>query len=240
MVWVAVALGCVIAGIVQAVTGFGSVVFMMMVFPFFFDMLDAPALALVVNQLYCMVLLWQYRHYVQWRVVLVPTILYTVGNLVVTQFVGGLDLHVLTIAFALFLVALSAYFLVVARRIKVRPHWSVGVGVGVLSGFTAGLFAIGGPPVALYMIAATDDYKSYQGCMQFLFTVTGIGNLLGRYFGGVRHAEILPYAAVGTACILLGAVMGNRIVKRLNADTFRLVVYIFVGVSGLILLLQQL
>ena len=49
MIWVAVALGCVIAGIVQAVTGFGSVVFMMMVFPFFFDMLDAPALALVVN-----------------------------------------------------------------------------------------------------------------------------------------------------------------------------------------------
>ena len=43
MVWIVVALGCVVAGVVQAVTGFGSVVFMMMVFPFFFDMIDAPA-----------------------------------------------------------------------------------------------------------------------------------------------------------------------------------------------------
>ena len=240
MVWAAVALGCVVAGVVQAVTGFGSVVFMMMVFPFFFDMLDAPALALVVNQLYCMALLWQYRRHVQWRVVLVPTVLYTVGNFVVAQFVGGLNLRGLTIAFALFLLALSVYFLAVARRIKVKPHPAVGVAVGALSGVTGGLFAIGGPPVALYMVAATDDYKSYQGCMQFLFTVTGIGNLLGRYFGGVLHAAILPYAAVGTVCILLGAVVGNRIVKRLNADTFRLVVYIFVGISGLFLLLQQL
>lgn len=240
MVWAVVALGCVIAGIVQAVTGFGSVLFMMIFLPFFFDMLDAPTLALVINQLYCMVLLWQYRHHVQWRVVLVPTILYTVGNFVVAQFVGGLELRVLTIAFALFLMVLSVYFLAVARRIKVKPRPAVGVAVGALSGVTGGLFAIGGPPVAIYMVAATDDYKSYQGCMQFLFTVTGIGNLLGRYFGGVLHAEILPYAAVGTACILLGAVVGNRIVKRLNANTFRLVVYIFVGVSGLILLLQQL
>lgn len=240
MIWAITAVGCVIAGIVQAVTGFGSVVFMMLFFPFFFNMIDAPALALVINQLYCMVLLWQYRHHVRWRIVLPPTILYTVGNFVVAQFVGGLDLHVLTVAFAIFLMVLAVYFLAVARRIKVKPHPAVGVGVGILSGITGGLFAIGGPPVALYMVSATDDYKSYQGCMQFLFTITGIGNLLGRFFGGVLHAEILPYAAVGTVCILLGALVGNRIVRRLNAEMFRIVVYVFVGVSGLILLLQQL
>ena len=76
--------------------------------------------------------------------------------------------------------------------------------------------------------------------MQFLFTVTGIVNLAGRAVAGNLHGEILPYAAVGTVCILLGALVGNRIVRRLNAEVFRLVVYVFVGVSGLILLLQQL
>ena len=33
MIWVITAIGCVVAGIVQAVTGFGSVVFMMLFFP---------------------------------------------------------------------------------------------------------------------------------------------------------------------------------------------------------------
>ena len=115
MIWAITAVGCVVAGIVQAVTGFGSVVFMMLFFPFFFDMIDAPALALVINQLYCMVLLWQYRHHVRWRIVLPPTILYSVINFVVAQFVGRFDLRGLTVALALFLMALSVYFLAVAR-----------------------------------------------------------------------------------------------------------------------------
>ena len=169
-----------------------------------------------------------------------PTILYSVINFVVAQFVGRFDLRGLTVALALFLMALSLYFLAVARRIKVKPHPAIGVGVGIFSGITAGFFAIGGPPVALYMVSATDDYKSYQGCMQFLFTVTGIVNLAGRAVAGNLHGEILPYAAVGTVCILLGALVGNGIVRRLNAEVFRLVVYVFVGLSGLILLLQQL
>ena len=138
MIWAITAVGCVVAGIVQAVTGFGSVVFMMLFFPFFFDMIDAPALALVINQLYCMVLLWQYRHHVQWRIVLPPTILYSVINFVVAQFVGRFDLRGLTVALALFLMALSIYFLAVARRIKVKPHPAIGVGVGIFSGITAG------------------------------------------------------------------------------------------------------
>ena len=102
MIWIITALGFSVAGIVQAVTGFGSVVVMMMILPFFFDMIDAPALALVINQLYCMALLWQYRHHIKWRIVLPPTILYTLGNFVVAQFVGGLNLRVLTMAFAVF------------------------------------------------------------------------------------------------------------------------------------------
>lgn len=240
MIWAVVALGSAVAGVIQTVTGFGSVVFMMMVFPFFFDMIDAPALSLVINQLFCMVLLWQYRHHVKWRIALPPTILYAAINFVVAQHVGDFDLRVLTIAFAVFLMALSLYFLAVARRLHLKPRPIVGVGVGILSGVTAGFFAIGGPPVALYMVSATDDYESYQGCMQFLFTITGIVNLAGRAVGGNVHAAILPYAAVGAVCILLGAVVGKRIVRRLNAEAFRTVIYAFVGVSGLILLLQQL
>lgn len=239
MIWLIVALASAVAGVIQTVTGFGSVVFMMMIFPFFFDMIDAPALALIINQCFCIMLLWQYRHHVKWRIALPPTILYAAISFAVAQFVDAVNLRVLTIAFAIFLMVLSVYFLAVARHLKVKPHPIVGVAVGTLSGVTAGFFAIGGPPVALYMVSATDDYESYQGCMQLLFTITGIMNIAGRLAGGVVHREILPYALVGTVCILLGAVVGKWIVKRLNADTFRLVIYAFVGISGIVLLLQQ-
>lgn len=63
-----------IAGIIQTVTGFGSVVFLMMVLPFYFDMIDTPTLAIVTNQLFCMALCWKYRKYIRWRLALPPTL----------------------------------------------------------------------------------------------------------------------------------------------------------------------
>ena len=209
MIWFVVAAASLVAGIIQSVTGFGSVVFLMMVLPFYFDMIDAPALAIVINQLFCMVLFWKYRRHIQWRVALPPTIV-----------------------FAAFLILLALYFLVVAKRVRLAPKPAAGVICGALCGVSAGLFAIGGPPMALYYVAAAEDHVSYLACMQFLFTVTGITGIVGRLYSGLLRPEILPYAAAGTVCILLGAVVGGRIAGKLNANVMRTVVYIFVGISG--------
>lgn len=239
MVWFVVAAASLVAGIIQSVTGFGSVVFLMMVLPFYFDMIDAPALAIVINQLFCMALCWKYRRHIQWRMALPPTIAFGLANLLTMPFVSGLDLSVLVLVFSVFLMLLALYFLVVARRIRVTPKPASGVICGALCGISAGLFAIGGPPMAVYFVAAAEDHLSYLACMQFLFTVTGVTGIVGRLCSGLLHAAILPYAAAGAVCILLGAVIGGRIASCLNAEIMRNVVYVFVGVSGLILLLQQ-
>lgn len=240
MVWAVVAAASLAAGIIQTVTGFGSVVFLMMVLPLYFDMIDAPALAIVTNQLFCMALCWKYRRHIRWRLALPPTIAFGAANLLTLPFVGGLDLHVLVLVFGVFLILLAVFFLVVARRVQLTPKPAAGVVCGALCGVSAGLFAIGGPPMALYFVAAAEDHREYLACMQLLFAVTGVTGIVGRLQSGLLRAEILPYAAVGSVCILLGAVVGGRLAEKLNADRMRTLVYIFVGVSGVILLAQQL
>ena len=94
--------------------------------------------------------------------------------------------------------------------------------------------------MALYFVAAAEDHATYLACMQLLFTITGITGIVGRLCSGLLRPAILPYAAVGAVCILLGAVVGGKIAGKLNAETMRTVVYVFVGVSGVILLAQQL
>ena len=79
-----------------------------------------------------------------------------------------------------------------------------------------------------------------MGCLQFLFVVTGVVSLGARFGSGMFRAELLPYVAVGIAGTVVGMWLGERICRRLNADAMRVATYIFVGVSGLILLLQQL
>lgn len=241
MIWAVVAAASLIAGIIQSVTGFGSVVFLMMVLPFYFDMIDAPALAIVINQLFCMALCWKYRRFIRWRLALPPTLAFGAANLLTLPFVSGLDLRVLVLVFAVFLIVLAVYFLAVARRMRIRaPKPAAGIVCGALCGVSAGLFAIGGPPMAVYFVAAAEDHATYLACMQLLFTVTGVTGIVGRLCGGLLRPEILPFAAVGSVCILLGAVIGGRIAEKLNAEVMRTVVYVFVGVSGVILLAQQL
>lgn len=239
MTWFVVAAASLIAGIIQSVTGFGSVVFLMMILPFYFNMIDAPAMAIVINQLFCMALCWKYRRHIQWRLTLPPAIAYSLASLLALGIVDTLDLQGLVIAFAVFLMVLALYFLLVARRVQLAPKPTAGVVCGFFCGVSAGLFAIGGPPMALYFVTAARDHASYLACMQLLFSITGAVSLFGRVYNGLLHPEILPYAAVGAVCILLGAVVGVKIASKLNADVMRTVVYVFVGISGLTLLLQQ-
>ncbi|MBQ0037122.1 MAG: sulfite exporter TauE/SafE family protein [Clostridiales bacterium] len=239
MVWVAMTLGTALSGTVQMVTGFGSVVLMMIMFPFFFNMIDAPMLALSINMLFTIIMCWRYRKDINWNVILWPTAVYSVVGFLVTGMVGDADLHVLVIVFAVFLMLLSLYFLLLSGKVKAKPKTTVGIGCAVFAGVSAGLFAIGGPPMAPYVLAATDDHKSYVASMQFMFVITNVINLAGRMVNGIFNWTLWPYILVGSPCILVGMKLGEVVSARLKPEMIRTCVYAFVGISGLILLLQQ-
>ena len=240
LLWIVMTAGTAFAGLVQTVTGFGSVVLMMLMFPFFFNMIDAPALALSINMLYCFVLCWKFRKSIDIHAALLPTLTYSVVSFAVTGLVKGADLRGLVIAFSCFLILLSIYLLFFSRRVKVKkPGAGMGIAIGVLSGASAGAFAIGGPPMAPYMMAATRDHKSYVASMQFMFSVTNVVNLAGRMVNGIYNWSLWRYVVVGSVCIIIGMYLGEWAAKRMQPEKLRMIVYSFVGISGLILLTQQ-
>ena len=240
MLWIVMTVGTAFAGLVQTVTGFGSVVLMMLMFPFFFNMLDAPALALSINVLYCFVLCWKYRKDIDWHAALLPTLTYSAVSFAVTGLVGEADLHALVIVFAAFLMLLSLYLLFVSEKLRLKkPSVAVGIGCGVLAGASAGLFAIGGPPMAPYMMAATKDHRGYVASMQLMVSVTNVVNLAGRMINGIFNWSLWPYMAAGSIFIITGMFLGELVAKRLDPQKLRVIVYSFVGISGLVLLLQQ-
>ena len=227
MIWCVVAAASLVAGIIQSVTGFGSVVFLMMVLPFYFDMIDAPALAIVINQLFCMALCWKYRRHIRWRLALPPTIAFGLTNLLTLLFVGGLDMQVLVIVLGVFLILLAVYFLIFARRVKMTPKPAAGITCGALCGVSAGLFAIGGPPMALYFVAAAEDHATYLACMQLLFAITGMTGetapTIETDLGSVQCVQLglcgvellglgFQIVVIGILCALTGQAVGNNAV----------------------------
>jgi len=228
------------AGILQSVTGFGAAIFLMLFVPLFFDMVSAAAISSSITMGLGIALAWRFRKEIQWSLCALPTAIYMVCSIAVIRAVKGIDLDALTLAFGVFLVLLSVYFFLVSNRVSFSGSRTTACVCSAVSGVTAGLFGIGGPLMAVYFISASNSKKSYIANTQFLFGATNIVNLITRIHRGIYTADFLPVTALGLLGILLGKQIGQRIFDQLNPNTLKKGVYGFVGLSGLLTVLQNL
>lgn len=75
--------------------------------------------------------------------------------------------------------------------------------------------------------------------MQTLFVVTNIINIITRLANGLYTADLLPCTLVGMAFILIGKEFGIRFARKLNIEVIKKVIYVFVGISGVITLAEN-
>ena len=239
MMWMAVFLIAMLAGSVQAVTGFGAGIEMMLVLPNFFDLLTAPALSSAIALALNTSLAFRFRKYIRWNLVLLPAVMYTVASVITIRLVGGLDLDILELAFGIFLVCLSIYFMCFSKKVAVQATPVSASVCALVSGVCSGLFGIGGPLMAIYFLAAVKEKEEYVGCTQFVFSSTSVVNLLMRLRMGIYTVDMIPMTLLGMLAITLGKLGGLKVLERLNADMLKKVIYVFVGISGLLTILRH-
>lgn len=239
MTYAIMALAALAGGIIQPLTGFGSAVILMVAAQYFFDITIAPGVVAAICMFQSGIMAWNRRKSIDLKQILPPIALYTVCSLAVINLLGSMDLHVLTAAFGGFLMLLALYFLFIAKRVSLKPGLAAGMLCSGFSGCCAGAFTVGGPMMALYFVAIARDKDTYVANMQFLFAATNLTNLAMRAVRGLYRAQYLPVTAVGVIFVLVGMVIGSALSKRMSGDVARQVVYIGVGVSGLVTLLQQ-
>lgn len=239
MTYAIMALAALAGGIIQPLTGFGSAVILMVAAQYFFDITIAPGVVAAICMFQSGIMAWNRRKSIDLKQILPPIALYTVCSLAVINLLGSMDLHVLTAAFGGFLMLLALYFLFIAKRVSLKPGLAAGMLCSGFSGCCAGAFTVGGPMMALYFVAIARDKDTYVANMQFLFAATNLTNLAMRAVRGLYGAQYLPVTAVGVIFVLVGMVIGSALSKRMSGDVARQVVYIGVGVSGLVTLLQQ-
>ena len=240
MLWIILPLIAGLGGIVHTVTGFGSGIVMMLFLPYFLDMATAPALSGSINLFLSLFLAVQFRKSIRVRLFLLPIIPYLLGSTLSIYALSGFDMDMVAVAFGLFLVVLAIYFIFIAKRMTVNPTWQAAVICGGLSGITAGLFGIGGPLMALYFLAITDSKESYTGNLRGMFTCTCLCNTLTRISRGYYTFDLLPLTILGLIFINIGKSIGLRLLDKMDANLVRKIVYLFVGISGVITVVQNL
>ena len=229
-----------VAGVLQAVMGFGAAILLMMVLPYFFDMLQAPALASSITLGASVALAWQFREYIRPKLVVLPAVLYEVSSIASLHAAGGLNMEGLGIAFGVFLILISLYFLLPFPTVRVSGGLMSTAVCAMVSGMSSGLFGIGGPLMAVYYLSVTEEKKVYAANLQFLFALTSVINLTIRIQKGFYSLSFLPLTVLGILGITAGKWAGVRILERIDMKMMQRAVYALVGLSGLLTLAEHL
>jgi uncharacterized protein len=133
------------------------------------------------------------------------------------------------------LVVLMLVLLLSGWRYAGKPHDSVTVGVGVLSGLFSGIAQLAGPPVVAYWLGGAHDHRQMRASTILYFACgTAIG-FFSYYASGLLTFDILKLSLLMAPFFAAGLWLGSKVFLLANAETFR---RICLGLIGLSLLLS--
>lgn len=227
------------SGIVQSVTGFGCGIVMMIFFPNIMGMISGAAVSATASIALTSSVAIKYRKQINFKLLIFPLIMYVSACTFVINRIQGMNVELLETLFGIFLIVLSIYLLFIARNAHFKFSIPLIAVFAIFSGITSGLFSIGGPLMALYFLHATKDNEEYRGSSQLFFFLTGISGLITRILNGIITASLIPDIIFAMTGIFFGMKAGLAISSKLNDNLTKFLVYVFVGVSGLIILVQQ-
>ena len=134
------------------------------------------------------------------------------------------------------LLALSCYSIFLGGRIHIRATPLNGMIAGTLGGILSGLFSVGGPPIAIYMLSAADSNDEYRATLNAHFCGITIFATFMRYKSGIVTVDTIKIWMIILAALALGYYIGNKIFHKLDADKLRKIVYAYLALSGLTML----
>lgn len=233
MQYIIVVIGSFLAGFLQSCTGFGAVMIMMILFPFYLPMSDSIGIANGSTLAGNFYVSFQNRKAFSVKKALVPSTISIVFNCIATFISIGVDKTLVKKAFGVFLILLSLYYLLFNKSKKwtlsIPLQYIMIVGFAISSAF----FGIGGPLIAVYFMNTTSSREEYLGSIQFFFLLTGLFNVVIRFSMGLLTTKHLLPMIIGMFCVVVSGIISKPFVKKLNVKYAEIMTYLLVGLTGI-------
>lgn len=178
------------------------------------------------------------RKAIRFRLVVLPTLLsmgcssFGVALLMIS------DERIIRRALGAFLIVLAVYFFMATKKkMVIRPTFTAQLLVGVLTGLAAGMFNIGGPFMALYLLAATDESEEYKRSLSFNFALTSGWAALTHLFYGNYGNGNWKLAVIGVAGGVAGTFFAYRFFGHLSKKIVSRLTYLLIMVMGMFMLM---
>ncbi len=226
------------AATVQTVTGFGYGLILMSILPHFFLTTNAwTCTAGIVGCMTSAANAWKFREYVNLKKALAPAISFLPVSWLMIRYVGSIRESYMKKGLGFCLILLSIYFIFYSKKIRIKPNLRNGLIAGAIAAVFSGLFSVGGPPIAAYVIGTCDDKNEYTANIQTFFMLTTFYNTVLRVLNGYITKEIWIVSGICLAAALAGVFTGRKIINRINGEQQRKYVYALTMISGILLMI---
>lgn len=228
------------ASFVQRTVGFGFGIFIMTALPFLLPSYgEAVTLSGLLSLTSATVVMVKYIRYVTWKRLLPIFGAFVVMSTLAIFFLDRIEGRMMRMILGIMLILISLYFTFFKEKLQklIRPTRGWQLGTGAASGVMGGLFAMHGPPVVLYLISSEPDKDHYMGMIQTYAVITNISMLAVRAFNGYVTQVVGMTYLYALAGLAAGVLLGNWAFKHIPNRLFTYVVYVYIGISGLIIFL---
>lgn len=224
----------------QTIIGFGFPVLAMIFLPVLFPFNTAVALCQVIAMASTTFLTIKYFRYIKWKILTPMLAVSLIAGILVTLSSVKLPQASLQIILGGALIVISIFTVRYSERITIQPSIASGMSLGLIAGTGNGFFGIGGPPVAIYLLGAQLEKRAYLATIQCYFLISNISTIIIRTgYGALTVAEI-PLIVLGWIGIATGTILGLKVFNHVPHALLKKLIYGFVGISGLVIILQQL
>lgn len=229
-----------LAGSIQALSGFGGGIIMMMIFPYFFAMDQAAALSGMLGLPLALSIAFKYRKSIQIKLVILPSLFFLLSSGISITISSWIDLDRFKIIFGILLVVLAVFFSFFSNRITIKQNLFTIFLCSTFSGIMGGFFGIGGPLLVIYFLSVSKTNKEYLGSVNFVFAMCEIYNLILRICTGIIRNNLIPYMILGCICILAGRIIGSHLSEKINGEMIKKIIYVMLAFSGIVTIFQSL
>jgi uncharacterized protein len=228
-----------LAGFIQGLSGFGSVLVALPLMVLFLDLKMAVPLVSIWGMTINTILVVQLRAHLRRRNILPLIIAAMPGIPVGVYFLKYADARFMQMLLGGLLVIFSLYFLWSGGRTrKLSVAWLYVA--GFFSGFLGGSLAMSGPPVIISTALQPWDKDEIKSTLIGYFFLSGLIIVLAQAISGLVTTTVLTVGVISIPFVILGVILGSRLYRRLATDRYRQVVVGLITLLGLLTVVKAL
>ena len=115
-------------------------------------------------------------------------------------------------------------------------HWTVGAAIGMTAGFITLVANAAGPLMAIYLVAMRLPKMEYVGTAAVFFMLLNLFKVPFMVDLGLITAQSFGFNLMLAPAVLLGALAGRWLLKRVNQNLFEQLVLLLSAIGGILLI----